>query len=157
MSRGITGSEEDEQLYPDDFDILKEETKEFIVTPRGMVGTNRSKWKGDLLIGRSQQENDIVLSNDDLAISRVHCRILYQDGFCHKKRLIPKAYMEFFKIFSDKHLSNHPEAPYFPKEIRMLIISFLRKPRKFYIQDMGSIHGTYLKLRHQEQKKLLTG
>ena len=41
--------------------------------------------------------------------------------------------------------------------IRMLILSFLRKPRKFYIQDMGSIHGTYLKLKHREQKKLLTG
>jgi hypothetical protein len=65
--------------------------------------------------------------------------------------------MEFFKIFSDKHLARNSQAPYFPKELRMLIISFLRKPRKFYIQDMGSIHGTYVKLRHQEQKKLLTG
>ena len=71
--------------------------------------------------------------------------------------VVPKAFMEFFKVFSDKHLERNSKALYFPKEIRMLILSFLRKPRKFYIQDMGSVHGTYLKLKHQEQKKLLTG
>ena len=128
-----------------------------------MVGSIRTKWKGDLLIGRQQMQdngtipNDIVLSNDDLAVSRVHCRILYQDGFKQKKRLIPKAYMEFFKVFSDKHLARNPKVPYFPKELRILIISFLRKPRKFYIQDMGSVHGTYVKLKCRQQKKLLTG
>ena len=45
-------SEEDEQLYPADFDILKERAKEYIVTPRGMLGSKR-KAKGDILIGRS--------------------------------------------------------------------------------------------------------
>lgn len=89
-----------------------------------MVGSNRHA-KGDLLIGRSLLENDIVLSNEDLAISRVHARIVYQDGFRHKKRLIPKAFLEFFKVFSDRHLEKNPKALYLPKEIRMLVISFL--------------------------------
>jgi hypothetical protein len=120
---------------------------EYIVTPRGMLGSKRMS-KGDILIGRGQKENDIILPGEDLAISRVHCRIIYQDGFKEKKRLMPKAFMEFFKVFSDKHLERNPRALYFPKEIRMLILSFLRKPRKFYIQDMGSVHGTYLKLKH---------
>lgn len=57
------------------------------MTPRGMVGSKRTKWKGDLKVGRqSVQENgicpnDIVLPKDDLAVSRIHFRILYQDGF----------------------------------------------------------------------------
>ena len=70
-----------------DFDPLKAPFKEYIVTPRGMVGSLRTKWKGDLLIGRQHIQddgttpNDIVLATDDLAVSRVHCRIIYQDGF----------------------------------------------------------------------------
>ena len=75
--------------------------------------------KGDILIGRGQKENDIILPGEDLAISRVHCRIIYQDGFKEKKRLMPKAFMEFFKVFSDKHLEWNPRALYFPIEIRM--------------------------------------
>ena len=35
-----------------DFDDLKNKVKEYIVTPRGMVGSLRMHWKGDLLIGR---------------------------------------------------------------------------------------------------------
>lgn len=41
-----------DQSQRDDFDILKTAAKEYIVTPRGMVGSLRTKWKGDLLIGR---------------------------------------------------------------------------------------------------------
>ena len=141
------------------------------MTPRGMVGSLRTKWKGDLQVGRhaiqdnGTSPNDIVLPNDDLAVSRIHFRIIYQDGFSghvrpdksSSKRLIPKHYIEFFKIFSDRHLANHPEIPYLPTELRMLIISYLRKPRNFYIQDMGSIHGTFVKLKHNQYRKLIKG
>ena len=65
-----------------------------------------------------------------------------------KGRLVPKVFLEFFKIFSDKHLKNNPNTPYLPKELRMIVISYLRKPRNFYIQDMGSIHGTFIKMKH---------
>ena len=57
--------------------------------------------------------NDILLANDDLAVSRVHSRIVYEDGFTHrhdgkpKKRMIPKQYLEFFKLFSDKHMARN--------------------------------------------------
>lgn len=129
------------------------------MTPRGMVNSKRTRWKGDLLIGRQGVldggfvPNDIVLATDDLAVSRIHTRILYEDGFNRradgtpKKRMIPKLYMEFFKLFSDKHLARNPGQVYLPPELRMMVISWLRKPRNFYIQDMGSIHGTFIKLK----------
>lgn len=110
-----------------------------------MVGSLRTKWKGDLLIGRQHIQddgttpNDIVLATDDLAVSRVHCRIIYQDGFTQtrtgitNKRMIPKLFFEFFKIFSDKHLSRNPKIRYLPTELRMLIMGYLRKPRNFFI------------------------
>lgn len=41
-----------DQSQRDDFDPLKTAVKEYIVTPRGMVGSLRTNWKGDLLIGR---------------------------------------------------------------------------------------------------------
>jgi hypothetical protein len=134
-----------DQSQRDDFDPLKTAVKEYIVTPRGMVGSLRTKWKGDLLIGRQHIQddgttpNDIVLGTDDLAVSREHCRIIYQDGFRRSgkggtgKRMIPKPFFEFFKIFSDRHLANHPNIVYLPTELRMLILSYLRKPRNFYI------------------------
>ena len=106
--------------------------------------------------------NDIVLPEDDLAVSRIHFRIIYQDGFSggslkeypgpsKYRRLIPRQYFEFFKLFSDKHMSRTNQV-YLPKEIRMLIISYLRKPRRFYIQDMGSIHGTFVKMNRQPRR-----
>ena len=128
-----------------DFDPLKTAVKEYIVTPRGMVGSLRTRWKGDIQIGRQHIQddgttpNDIVLATDDLAVSRVHCRIIYQDGFLEKtkgtsnKRMIPKLFFEFFKIFSDRHLSKNPKIKYLPTEIRMIILSYLRKPRNFFI------------------------
>ena len=39
----------------------------------------------------------------------------------------------------------------------MMVISYLRKPRNFYIQDMGSIHGTFLKLNPDQKCTLKNG
>lgn len=44
-----------------------------------------------------------------------------------------------------------------PKELRMIVISYLRKPRNFYIQDMGSIHGTFIKMKHNQFRKIIKG
>jgi len=46
----ITLSDQEEQKW--DLNELKDRIEEYIVTPRGMVGSKRTKWKGDLLIGR---------------------------------------------------------------------------------------------------------
>ena len=103
-----------------------------------------------------------------MAISRIHFRLLYADGFCplekyeypgqsEFKRLIPRQWFEFFKVFSDKHLLNNPEAIYLPKELRMMIIGYLRQERNFYVQDMGSVHGTFILLRHGKPRSLHRG
>lgn len=39
----------------------------------------------------------------------------------------------------------------------MLIISYLRKPRRFYLQDMGSIHGTFVQLMFGQSRRMFKG
>jgi hypothetical protein len=43
---------------------------------------------------------------------------------------IPKAWLEFLKVFSRKQ---HADFPYLPEEIRRLIIDFLRPAHGFYV------------------------
>ena len=84
----------------------------YLVTSKGVVGSNRTprpdgQPHGDVMIGRqtmaedkTTRPNDIMLSVNDLAISRSHCRIVYQEGFLGAKRLIPQQWLEFCKLFS---------------------------------------------------------
>ena len=85
--------------------------------------------------------NDITLSISDLAISRVHCRIIYQDGFKHMPRVVSPQWLEFSKIFTRLRPL---KVRYLPIGVQRIILSYLREPRNFYIQDLGSIHGTYI-------------
>ena len=132
----------------------------YLVTSNGLVGSPRTprpdgKPHGDIMIGRQTiaedktRPNDIMLSVNDLAISRTHCRIIYQDGFLGSKRLIPKGWLEFAKLFSPlrKHFyASSPQVPvrYLPRDIQRIILAYLRPKRNFCIQDMGSVHGTYI-------------
>lgn len=80
-----TGSAEDfdADAEPDPFSELRDPVKVHIVTPRGMVGSQRTRWQGDLQVGRyagrheNAVPNDIVLPSDDLGVSRIHFRIIY--------------------------------------------------------------------------------
>lgn len=75
--------------------------------------------------------NDILLPNSDLAISRTHCRIIYEYGFKDCKKTISKTWLEFFKIFHDKYAKKGRR--YLPKEIRIIIMQYLKEPNYFYI------------------------
>ena len=92
--------------------------------------------------------NDIMLSVNDLAISRTHCRIVYSDGFLSHKRLVSAAWLEFSKLFSPlrRHFYRGSQLPvtYLPRDIQRMILMYLRPKRNFQIQDMGSVHGTYI-------------
>jgi hypothetical protein len=57
-----------------------------------MVGSKKNTDTHDLIIGRQDcakdpetnvdiHPNDIILPNNDRAISRIHCKIVYKDGF----------------------------------------------------------------------------
>ena len=89
-----------------------------------------------------------MLSVNDLAISRTHSRIVYQDGFPNKKRTIPPGWLEFSKLFgSDRlRLSKNRHVTFLPVDIRRIILRYVRRPRDFFIQDMGSTHGTYIQM-----------
>ena len=82
-----------------------------------------------------------MLSVNDLAISRTHCRILYQEGFSGSKRLVSEAWREFTKLFSPLRPK---KVQYLPRDIQRIILSYYRPKRGFMIQDLGSVHGTYI-------------
>lgn len=131
----------------------------YLVTSQGVVGSTRTarpdgKPHGDVTVGRQTlaedktRPNDIMLSVNDLAISRTHCRIVYEEGFLGSKRLISDAWFEFSKLFSPvrQHFyrqSRHA-VRYLPRDIRRIILSYYRHKRAFMIQDLGSVHGTYI-------------
>ena len=39
----------------------------------------------------------------------------------------------------------------------MMIIGYLRQERNFFVQDMGSVHGTFVLLRHGKARTLHKG
>lgn len=94
--------------------------------------------------------NDIMLSVNDLAISRTHCRIIYKEGFLSRKRLVSDTWLEFSKLFSSVRQHFFRGTPrkvtYLPKEIRRIVLMYLRPKRNFTIQDLGSVHGTYIQM-----------
>lgn len=39
----------------------------------------------------------------------------------------------------------------------MIIFSYLRQPKSFYVQDLGSVHGTFTKVSKDRSQKLRAG
>ena len=89
-----------------------------------------------------------MLSVNDLAISRTHCRIIYKEGFLGSKRFVSDAWQEFTKLFCPSRksyfLASGNPVIYLPRDIQRIVLSFIRPKRCFAIQDMGSVHGTYI-------------
>ena len=76
--------------------------------------------------------NDILLSVNDLAISRTHARLILPVN-----RKCPLKWIEFMKLFWKKNRQ-------FPRDVQRIIIKFLREKREIRVQDLGSLHGTYV-------------
>ena len=98
-----------------------------------------------------------MLSVNDLAISRTHARIIYQDGFLNRKRTIPAGWLEFSKLFSveRQRINNRREVTFLPADIRRIILKYVRPLRNFFIQDMGSVHGTFIQMGTFSEKQAL--
>jgi len=116
-----------------------------------MINSLRTYTDGDITIGRQYinengiRPNDILLPVSDLAISRTHCRLIYKYGFSSGcRREIPQTWLEFCKLLSQKYVNKGRH--FLPNELRRIIMSYLKEPRQFYVQDLGSVHGTYLKI-----------
>jgi len=80
-----------------------------MIVPEGMVDSQKNTCTEEIIIGRQQQTldqnkndihpNDIVLPFNDRAISRIHCKIIYKDGFI-KNRPVPSYFSTFLQITS---------------------------------------------------------
>eukprot|EP00347_Sterkiella_histriomuscorum_P015015 403358636 len=133
----------------------------YYVTPRGVVNSLRTYIEGDVTIGRQYindngvRPNDILLPVSDLAISRTHCRIIYKNGFKSIKRPVPATFLEFSKLFQQKQLQK--SSVFLPIELRRIVLSYLKEPRQFYLQDLGSVHSTYYKVSKYFSQELRKG
>ena len=115
---------------------------------------------GDITIGRQQltedgtRPNDIMLTAADRAISRTHCKIIYKHGF-RTRRAMSEGFLEFLKLFSVR--ARAPASVYLPRELRRLIFSYYREPHKFYITDVGSVYGTYIRITKESPAEVVKG
>ncbi|CAK76215.1 unnamed protein product (macronuclear) [Paramecium tetraurelia] len=116
---------------------------EYIINEFGLIGSQKNTNSKDILIGRSHRNqnpdlipNDIILP-DDRAISRIHCKIVCKDYF-RKNQILERKYKLALKYINLSRCIKHK------------ISQFLEEPKNAYIQDLGSIFGTYLRVFRQE-------
>eukprot|EP01016_Furgasonia_blochmanni_P008491 TRINITY_DN13449_c0_g2_i3.p1 TRINITY_DN13449_c0_g2~~TRINITY_DN13449_c0_g2_i3.p1 ORF type:complete len:368 (+),score=55.88 TRINITY_DN13449_c0_g2_i3:61-1104(+) len=134
---------------------------EYVVTPRGMIGSHRNTDHDDLTIGRQHETvegiipNDIILSTEDRAISRIHCRLIYKYGF-KIPRPIPDAFVAFL-MMTHPRLGEKSPGKKLPAHLLRLIYSFFKDPLRFYIVDVGSAYGTYVKLSQTPSQQIQKG
>lgn len=92
---------------------------------------------------------DIVLPPLDRAISRIHCKIAYKDGF----RIRRKA-SDVFILFLFAVKKNNFAIP----DVSLRAIwNFVRPKFAFYIVDIGSAQGTFVKIRYEKSQIIEKG
>ncbi|EAS04382.4 FHA domain protein (macronuclear) [Tetrahymena thermophila SB210] len=143
----------------------------YYITPKGMVKSKKNTATDDIIIGRQESAkqpeltqngepneihpNDIVLPPTDRAISRIHCKIIYKHGF-HIPRLVPDDFFLFLKgIKRSSFLVNIPQR--IPDVVLRLIWKFVRPKNSFYIVDIGSAQGTFIKIRYDKSQIIEKG
>ncbi|CAD8051590.1 unnamed protein product [Paramecium primaurelia] len=116
---------------------------EYFINEFGLIGSLKNTNSKDILIGRSHRNqnqdlipNDIILPEDRI-ISRIHCKIVCKDYF-RKNQILDQKYQ-----FALMHIN-------LPILIKHKISQFLEEPKNVYIQDLGSICGTYMRVFRQE-------
>ena len=62
------------------------------------------------------------------------------------KRKVTAEWLEFSKLFASSRFIKNKL--YLPIDIRRLILSYIRQKRNFFIQDLGSTHGTFIQISH---------
>ena len=130
--------------------LEKIQTK-FYVTNKGMIGSLRKDIDGDVKIGRQQmtddgyRPNDIILNPEDTAISRSHCRLIYKNGLFSSSS-IGRTFIHFL-FMSHPRLGRYSYGRHIPLSIYRHIFSYLKPRRVFLIQDLGSIYGTYIRVK----------
>ncbi|KAL4454184.1 hypothetical protein ABPG74_012141 [Tetrahymena malaccensis] len=143
----------------------------YYITPKGMVKSKKNTATDDIIIGRQESAkqpepsqngepneihpNDIVLPPTDRAISRIHCKLIYKYGF-RIPRLVPDDFFLFLKgIKRGSFLVNIPQR--IPDVVLRLIWKFVRPKNSFYIVDIGSAQGTFIKIRYDKSQIIEKG
>ncbi|CAD8069290.1 unnamed protein product [Paramecium sonneborni] len=116
---------------------------QYYINEFGLIGSLKNTNSKDILIGRSHRNqnqdlipNDIILP-EDRVISRIHCKIVCKDYF-RKDQILEQKYKQVLK-----HIN-------LPSQIKHKISQFLEEPKNVYIQDLGSMQGTYMRVFRQE-------
>ena len=122
-------------------------TTNYIITMRGVVGSLRRP-ENDLIkeafFGRKALgedgciSNDILLNQTDCSISRTHCKMVFTHWFKQKK--ISPSFLCFLML-------NQRRTNYLPKHILFNIMLFLHERKRLAMCDLGSVFGTFLRVR----------
>lgn len=123
-------------------------TTQFLVCPRGVIGSFRHPEKNELpsiFIGSGHYENFGKVVNDielerDKEVSLRHCMISYGSWF--KKGEIRSDFLSFLIINGRREKTGN----YLPQPALSLIKSFLYDQKKLTITDLGSRLGTYVRI-----------
>jgi hypothetical protein len=133
--------------------------KIYYITPFGLRGTQRDAIDFEVKIGRMQLDENNYVSNDvillDGSISRFHCKIDYKDGF-RKIESLPDEFMAIF-MMNHHRLGQNINVKNLDQLNLINICSYLKQKREFWIQDCGSILGTYIRLKRNQLVPLKTG
>ncbi|CAD8073924.1 unnamed protein product [Paramecium sonneborni] len=116
---------------------------EHYINSFGMIDSIKNADSEDVIIGRQEKlensqgqlifPNDIILREAERLISRIHCKIIFQNFF-RKETLIQPIYKQTLD-----QLKLH-------QNIIQRISSFLEEPKDCYVQDLGSVFGTHIKV-----------
>ncbi|CAD8148935.1 unnamed protein product [Paramecium pentaurelia] len=121
-------------------------SNEYFINQHGLIGSHKNADSEDILIGRSHRTevipNDIMLPEDRI-ISRIHCKLVCKHYFRQdqKIKLIYKLAIQNIRTSFNFLL---------PQRAIKLISQFLDCPRYAYVQDLGSLCGTHLKIQKNE-------
>ncbi|CAD8084785.1 unnamed protein product [Paramecium sonneborni] len=124
--------------------------KEYFINDQGLVDTKKNTDSQDIMIGRQEKfefqgqcifPNDIVLHEQERLISRIHCKLICKNFF-RKDPYIQPLYKNTLRYLKYK-LTHY---------ILLKIQKFLEDPKECYVQDIGSVFGTYIRVDKKYQK-----
>ncbi|KRW99875.1 SMAD/FHA domain [Pseudocohnilembus persalinus] len=141
---------------------LNEQPQEYFINANGMKDTKKNTDNNDIIIGRQfsttndqQQEihpNDIVLASNDRAISRIHCKIIYKEGF-----LKSNIQTDFQVFLGCTHKRSNSIWKKMPCYLMQIVLDFVRPEKKFYLVDIGSVYGTFIRVKPEEPQMVMKG
>lgn len=120
----------------------------------GVYKSGKNTLDNGVMIGRLHKRNGVI-PNDiiveaDMSVSRIHCRVVTKYGF-QTNYVFSKKLLAFLLCISKRKVHK------VSINALRLIVQYLTPEKGFYLQDLGSCVGTYIKLRSKEDRVLSIG